>query len=77
MRYVINNEILPPDGVWHTVKIPLTQMREHGAWINATQKWLSPEGKFSWKDVQRLEFVSEYGSMKGISIWFDDIKISN
>jgi endoglucanase len=77
MRYVINNEILPPDGKWHTVNIPLAQMSEHGAWINATQKWLSPEGKFSWKDVQRLEFVSEYGNMKGITIWFDDIKISN
>ena len=77
IRYAINERILPPDGVWHTVKIPLAQMKEHGAWINATQKWLSPEGKFSWKDVQRLEFVSEYGGMKGISIWFDDIKISN
>jgi len=77
MRYVINNEILPSDGKWHTVKIPLAQMKEHGAWVSATQKWLSPEGKFSWKDVQRLEFVSEYGDMKGVSIWFDDIKISN
>jgi len=77
MRYTINEGILPPDGKWHVVKIPLTQMREHGAWVSATQKWLSPEGKFSWKDVQRLEFVSEYGDMKGVSIWFDDIKISN
>jgi len=77
MRYTINERIIPPDGEWHTVKIPLAQMKEHGAWINATQKWLSPEGKFSWKDVQRLEFVSEYGGMKGVSIWFDDIKISN
>ncbi len=77
MRYTINENILPPDGKWHIVKIPLSQMTEHGAWVNATQKWLSPEGKFSWKDVQRLEFVSEYGAMKGVSIWFDDIIISN
>jgi len=77
IRYTINQEILPPDGKWHTVKIPLSQMKEHGAWINATQKWLSPKGKFSWKDVQRLEFVSEYADMKGVTIWFDDIKISN
>jgi len=77
IRYTINERILPPDGKWHTIKIPLAKMTEHGAWINATQKWLSPEGKFSWKDIQRLEFVSEYGDMKGISIWFDDIKISN
>jgi endoglucanase len=77
MRYSINENILPPDGRWHTIKIPLTQMSEHGAWINAQQKWLSPEGKFSWKDVQRLEFDSEHSDMKGIYIWFDEIKISN
>jgi len=77
MRYMINEEVLPPDGKWHTVKIPFTQMREHGAWINATKKFLSPEGKFSWKDIQRLEFVSEYSDIKGINIWIDDIKISN
>ncbi|GBU28722.1 endoglucanase [Treponema sp. R8-4-B8] len=77
IRYTINEAILPPDGKWHVIKIPLARMTEHGAWVNATQKWLSPEGKFSWKDIQRLEFVSENGAMKGISIWFDDIKISN
>jgi endoglucanase len=77
MRYTINEDVLPPDGRWHTIKIPFTQMSEHGAWVNAQQKWLTPEGKFSWKDVQRLEFVSEHGDMKGIYIWFDEIKISN
>jgi endoglucanase len=77
MRYTINENILPPDGRWHIIRIPLSQMSEHGAWVNAQQKWLSPEGKFSWKDIQRLEFDSEYGDMKGINIWFDEIKISN
>jgi hypothetical protein len=77
MRYTINDKILPPDGKWHTIKIPLAQMNEHGAWVNASQKWLQPEGKFSWKDVQKIEFVSEYADMKGIYIWFDDIKLSN
>jgi len=76
MRYTINENILPPDGKWHDIKIPLAQMSEHGAWINSTQKWLSPEGKFSWSDVQRLEFVSEYSEIKGVNIWFDEIKIS-
>ena len=76
MRYSINENILPPDGKWHTIRIPLAQMSEHGAWLNAAQKWLSPEGKFSWKDVQRLEFDSEHSNLKGVYIWFDDIKIS-
>jgi endoglucanase len=77
MRYTINENILPPDGRWHTIKIPLAQMSEHGAWVNSQQKWFTPEGKFSWKDVQRLEIVSEHSDMKGIYIWFDEIKISN
>jgi endoglucanase len=76
MRYSINEKILPPDGKWHTIRIPFAEMSEHGAWVNATKKWLSPEGKFSWKDIQRMEFNSEYSDMKGIYIWFDDIKIT-
>jgi endoglucanase len=76
MRYTINENILPPDGKWHTIRIPFAEMTEHGAWINVSQKWLSPEGKFSWKDIRRLEFDIEYADMKGVYILFDDIKIT-
>jgi endoglucanase len=76
MRYVINENILPPDGRWHTIRLPLSQMTEHGAWVNAKQQWLSPEGEFSWNDIHRLEFVSEYTNLTDHQIWFDDIKIT-
>jgi hypothetical protein len=75
MRYSINQKILPPDGNWHAIRVPLAGMAEHGAWINATQKWIGPQGKFSWSNVKQMEFVSEDGDMKDCYIWFDSIKI--
>ena len=76
MRYPINETMVIPNGNWHTIRIPLQSMSEHGAWINASQQWLTPRGEFSWKNVQLLEFVSEYEDMTGQVIWFDDIKIT-
>jgi endoglucanase len=75
MRYSINEKILPPDGKWNTIRIPLSDMTEHGAWVNASQTWLGPQGKFSWKGVSQMEFVSEDGDLKNCYIWFDSIKI--
>jgi len=75
MRYSINETILPPDGKWHVIRIPLADMAEHGAWISATQTWIGPQGKFSWKNVKQLDFVSEDGDLKNREIWFDSIKI--
>jgi len=75
MRYVIDEKLLPPDGKWHAISIPLSAMTEHGAWINATREWVEPQGKFSWKQVRQLEFVAEYGDMKGQTVWFDEIKV--
>jgi len=50
-------------------------MEETGAWVSSTQKWLPSQKKFSWGDIKRLEIVAEHGDMKGIHVWFDDIKL--
>jgi len=76
MRYTIDENVLPPDGNWHVIHIPLADMREHGAWVNATQSWIGPRGEFSWKNVRQLEFVSEYTDMKDLYVRFDEIKIT-
>jgi len=75
MRYTINEKILPADGKWRVIRVPLAGMTEQGAWVNATRKWLDPQGKFSWKNVKQLDFVSEDGDLKNCNIWFDSIKI--
>jgi endoglucanase len=76
MRYSIDEKILPPDGRWHAIRIPLSAMREHGAWVNAVREWRNPRGQFSWKNVRQLEFDAEHGDMKGQTVWFDSIKIT-
>jgi len=76
MRYTIDENILPPDGNWHVIRIPLAVMSEHGAWINTTQSWVGPRGEFSWRNVRQLDFVSEHMDMKDIYVRFDEIKIS-
>jgi len=76
MRYVIDEAVLPPDGRWHTIRIPLDKMTEHGAWINSTQTWLTPRNEFSWKNINRLEFVAEYSDLKGRRVLFDSIRIT-
>jgi endoglucanase len=77
MRYSIDEGHLPPDGKWHAIRIPFSAMREHGAWINAQQKWIGPEGKFSWKNVSQLEFDAEDRDLKGCTVWFDSIRVSS
>jgi len=76
MRYSIDSRMLPPDGNWHTIRIPLAGMSEHGAWLSAAGVWLSPQGRFTWKNIRQLDFVSEDGDQKDRYIWFDSIKIS-
>nr|ABW39360.1 glycoside hydrolase family 5 [uncultured bacterium] len=75
MSYTINEKNLPPDGRWHTIRIPFNGMKETGAWVSATQKWMPSQNKFSWNNIKQLEIVAEHGDMKGICVWFDDIKI--
>jgi endoglucanase len=75
IRYTINQDILPPDGKWHTIRVPLSEMQEHGAWINATQQWVGPKGEFSWSNVSQLEFAAEHGDITN-NVWFDSIKIT-
>jgi len=76
MRYTINESNLPPDGKWHTIRISLNSMQEHGAWINKNQQWFNPQGKFTWDNIDRLEFASEHMDMKGCRLLFDSIKIT-
>jgi endoglucanase len=75
IRYTINQNVLPPDGKWHTIRVPLSEMQEHGAWINATSRWVGPKGEFTWSNVNQLEFVAEHGNIRD-NIWFDSIKIT-
>ncbi len=73
MRYTVS---LLGGSVWQTIRIPLRNMQEHGAFVEAAQQWLTPRGEFSWASVNELQICTEHSDMKDITVWFDDIKIT-
>jgi len=75
MRCVIDEKSLPPDGNWHTIRIPLKNMQEHGAYVEGSQQWTNARNAFSWKQIRTFEISPEYSDLKGINIWFDSIRI--
>ncbi|MBO4728671.1 MAG: cellulase family glycosylhydrolase [Spirochaetaceae bacterium] len=65
----INDSIVPPDGKWHKVRIPLSKFAEYGAYSQIEQKWYNPEGLFTWKRVDTLVFDTlENGLQADLSI---------
>jgi endoglucanase len=76
MRVNITPRLLPPDGEWHAVRLPLDAMVDVGAWVASENKWRTSEGKFSWAAVERLEFVPETVDMKGKYVQFDSIVLA-
>jgi endoglucanase len=73
ISYTIDQTKVNWNGTWQHLKIPLKSFKETGAWDNA---WFNPEGKFDWKAVDRLEFISEFNALGAQKIWFDDIQIN-
>lgn len=72
MSYTVEVSEIPADNTWHRVRIPLSDMRETGAWKNA---WFQPEGKFSWKEIACFEIVAEHLPLSKSEYTFDDIRI--
>ncbi|HNZ26452.1 MAG TPA: glycoside hydrolase family 5 protein [Spirochaetota bacterium] len=72
MSYKIDNSHIPADNKWHEVFIPFSSMEESGAWKD---KWFDPKGKFDWRKIETLEFVSEFSDMLNLELWIDEVKI--
>jgi len=75
MGYDIDKNVLPPDGKWHTIRIPLKSMQERGAWDNAAQKTVNARGAFSWQQIRSLEFAADNTDLKGCNVWIESVKI--
>jgi len=72
MRYTIDQSIATWNGEWEHLQIPLDSFTEHGSWDDS---WFSPVGDFNWAATERFEIVPEYGDLKGIHFYFDDIRV--
>ena len=65
----INDKLVPADGKWHKVSVPLKDFYDAGAWIDSEQKYYSGEGLFSWSKVNELRFdFGERGLQNDVSI---------
>lgn len=75
MARTLDSALVPSDGMWHEVRIPLSSMMDAGAWKSSAQRWYPAEGRFSWADVVSLQFAAEHQGFKGSLIEFDEIGI--
>jgi len=75
MRYTINQQVVPFDGHWHHVKIPLAWFAEQGSWDN--NQWYNPVGAFDWTRIDRFEVVAEHKSLPDVFLTFDNILITD
>jgi endoglucanase len=76
MTFVLTQRVVPPDGKWHLVRVPLSMMVDSGAWVTTESKWMRPQGRFDWKAVTRLEFVATAEDMRGKLLFLDSIMLS-
>jgi endoglucanase len=75
LSYTVHTKDYAADGKWHTVTIPLSSMKETGAWSQSDNKWYDGEGLFDLHNVYILQFSAEQCAVSG-DIFLDDIKIA-
>ena len=71
--YTLNSSVVPFDGQWHLVQIPLKNFVDAGSWDGA---WVNSTNSFDWKAVDHFQIVSENMVLTGKKFWFDDIRIN-
>ena len=69
----ITKNIVPFDGSWNHVSLPLSSLEEKGSYDDG---WFPAENKFNWQLVDQLEIVAEAQDLTGAEFWFDDIRLS-
>jgi hypothetical protein len=61
---------------WQTVRVPLLEMTDWGAWLNDTGTLLPPSGGFSWKNATAFQIVAENSGLEDVTLLFDSIAIA-
>lgn len=74
MSFQIDEKWVKWDHSWQEIQIPLSFFRESGSWEN--NNWQNPMGKFDWKSIDRLEFVTESSDLLEGTLYFDDVRLS-
>ena len=74
MGFTIDETMAAMDGKWHKIYVPLKNFKDQGSWDNG---WINPTGSYDWKATDNFLIVSEQGDLKGKSLWFDNIYLTN
>lgn len=76
MMYHVDNNVVPFDGNWQRVTVPLNEMVDMGAWDPDDRTWYGgPQGLFEWERVQCFQFVSETGAQPEAEMFMDRVRI--
>ncbi|MCL2721835.1 MAG: glycoside hydrolase family 5 protein [Treponema sp.] len=77
MYFTVDSKVLPPDGRWHTIRIPLRNMTEQGGLQDVTYQWHNPRGQFTWNRINRIQIAmnNQLPDVPDATIWFDSIRI--
>lgn len=71
----VTKDVLPADGEWHKIRIPLKDFVDNGAWNNLQKVWINSLGIFDWNDIQKIVFENQDKEItSGIS--FREIRIT-
>lgn len=71
------NRQLEADGQWHTISIPLSEMKYHGCSGDGKERPDAGEDGFDWSSVHWLMITPNGDRMSsGKTIYFDDIRIT-
>ena len=62
-------------GEWVTVEIPLSQLKEGGAYSYKAQKYFNPQGKFDWTRFTCVHFDFYHETNQKGDIYIDDVMI--
>jgi len=61
-------------GTWHTIRIPLGNMQDWGGWNQTAQRSANPPNKFSWTQVNQIDFSID--NPTNCAIWIDSIRFA-
>jgi hypothetical protein len=76
MNFHVDDSVVPFDGEWQRVTVPLAELSDMGAWETDTHTWTSgPGGLFDWSSVQTFHFVSENEAQPESEIFIDRVRI--
>jgi len=78
MNKRLSNSVVPFDGEWQHVQIPLSEFEDMGAWDPDDQIWYNGGlGLFDWTMVQTFQLVSETQVQLESELYFDNIRVVN